>query len=639
LLRHREKNLVPFSVSGIFECVVNDFEKLPPSLLRFCFTHRWWARVGILSLALASALLGVAAPVFQKIFIDQVLGTEDFAASKIGFEFLLRMGPVGAVLGAFTCGLLAQGLGLVGNYVCMKEGTALQRIFSEALYRKTLSIRTTSLGATTVGEVVSIYATDVAGGTAIIDQVLPMAVLILCNIIIGPIAVYLICGIPMWMTILLMAFVISMTMILAFRQSRYFARFKQLAAERTGIVNEWVQSIRLLRILGWVEDFEQKIFRKRIEETKNRVTMVTNGQFMNAFGSSINFIVNLTGVASLMYLSGRRVSPGELFAMLWIFGVFLQRAFRQIPWFFTFSFDSTTSLARLQKFLQRPSDAGDLEADGTPAAEAMAPIHVRGLNLNINQHQLLNNVDLDIEAGEFVAVVGEVGSGKSLFLLSLVGETNATFNEFSVGETNILSLSLHERRKFFSYVPQEGFVMSSSLRENVVFRYEAPPEVDSEVLHALDVAQFKMSEELQGPGLDTEIGERGVNLSGGQRQRVSLARAHSFHRPVILLDDCLSAVDVDTEKQLVRDLLNGAWRDRTRILVTHRLSVLNLVDRVLFMEGGSIVEQGKFAELLRTSPRVQEFVASLKRAEAGSPGSIEAESAEGGEDVESEALS
>ncbi|RYZ79610.1 MAG: ATP-binding cassette domain-containing protein [Proteobacteria bacterium] len=228
----------------------------------------------------------------------------------------------------------------------------------------------------------------------------------------------------------------------------------------------------------------------------------------------------------------------------------------------------------------------------------------------------LHALDLHIHAGEFVAVVGEVGSGKSLLVLSLMGETGAKFEEFKIGSVDALTLDLNERRKYFAFVPQEGFVMSASLRENIAFQYDVPRAQDADIVHSLDLAQFNLRGEAVRDGLETEIGERGVNLSGGQRQRVSLARAHYFDRPIILLDDCLSAVDVDTENRLVTELIDGAWKKKTRILVTHRLSVLHEVDRVIFLENGAIVDSGKFSDLLERSAKVRQFVASVKRSES-----------------------
>ncbi len=593
---------------------------------------------------MVAAIAGLASPFFQKVFVDRLLASESSFAglsASLGINFSAQFDsiqPPILVFFAFVSTLLAQAFGLIANFAGAREGVILQREFSERIYRKTLSLRTDAMGSTTVGEVVAMYATDIPGSTAIVDQAIPMGAGILFPLIFAPLAVYWLSGIPVGATLIVMALIVGLNLVLATRQSRFFFLFKQLAAERTGIVNEWVQNIRLLRVLGWVENFEQKIFRKREEETINRVAMVTNGQLMGAFGSSISFVINLAGVASLIYLRPGQVSPGELFALLWIFGVFLARPFRQIPWIFTFSFDSLTSLRRLERFLDRPADPEDsVFGDQTaqidelrsiptitsdehrsmqkPCAAAIS-IEVKGLNLSINGQNLLKEVSFAVAAGEFIAIVGEVGSGKSLLVLSLVAETGAQFERFRAGDVDLTPLEPNLRRRWFAFVPQEGFVMSASLRENVASHYEVDRSLDASIQRSLGLSQLSLETEQVRDGLDTEIGERGVNLSGGQKQRVSLARAHFFDRPVVLLDDCLSAVDVDTERRLVEELIDGAWAGRTRILVTHRLSVLERVDRVFFMEAGRIVEVGTFKELMMTSKRMNDFVASVQRSEA-----------------------
>ena len=610
------------------------------SLLAHSFLLRWEQRALILIIAFLSALAGLASPFFQKLFIDRLLGAVSFIHGWSWVRWAETAHPITLIMVAFVFTVLAQSLGLLASFIAVSEGLILQRRFSDRLYRKMLSIRTDSLGTTTIGEVVSIYATDIPGATALIDQVTPMLASIIFPLIFAPIAIKLICGIPLLATVGVMSIIVCVNVILSTRQSRFFFRFKQLAAERTGIVNEWIQNIRLLRILGWIENFETRIIAKRVEETDNRISMVTNGQFMNAFGSSINFVINIVGVASLVYLRREPVTPGELFALLWIFGVFLQRPFRQIPWFFTFSLDSLSSIFRVERFMNRPSDPISLvgneasqhsDDDDDRRDLGELAIKVRGLSLVSGTKRLLHNVNLDIKGGEFVAIVGEVGSGKSLLVLSLAGETAATFDAFDMispdGKvTNVLSLPLDERRRKFAYVGQDGFVMSANLRENIMFRYGSEKDKnrpengarknDTEVLQALALAQFRIDGEHLQNGLETEIGERGVNLSGGQRQRVALARAHYLRRPILLLDDCLSAVDVDTERKLISDLIDGAWKNRTRLLITHRLSVLEQVDRVLFIEHGEIVESGKFSDLLTTSQKVRDFVASVRRGDA-----------------------
>jgi ABC-type multidrug transport system fused ATPase/permease subunit len=592
------------------------------SLIAQSIFIRWERRALILFVAFLSALSGLSSPLFQKLFIDRLLGDVSFTHRWPLIAWTENAHPVTLILISFVFTLFAQSFSLLASYIAVSEGLILQRRYSDRLYRKMLAIRTDSLGSTTIGEVVSVYATDIPGATALIDQVSPMLAGIVFPLVFAPIAIKLICGIPLLATVGVMIAVVCMNFVLSSRQSRFFYRFKQLAAERTGIVNEWIQNIRLLRILGWIENFEQKIFAKRREETTNRISMLTNGQFMNAFGSSINFVINLVGVATLVYFRTDAVTPGELFALLWIFGVFLQRPFRQIPWFFTFSLDSLSSTRRVERFMNRPSNAIAVAEGPTQDRDQTAAIalKVRGLSLEVGGRALLKNVDFDVKDGEFIAIVGEVGSGKSLLVLSLAGETAATFETLEMipkggRAIDALKLPLDERRRLFAYVGQEGFVMSASLRENIMFRYGGSGE-DDEVLRSLALAQFRIDGEHLQNGLETEIGERGVNLSGGQRQRVALARAHFLRRPIFLLDDCLSAVDVDTERKLIGELIDGAWHDRTRLLITHRLSVLEKVDRVLFLDDGEIVASGPFEDLLKTSQKVRDFVASVRRGEA-----------------------
>jgi ABC-type multidrug transport system fused ATPase/permease subunit len=236
---------------------------------------------------------------------------------------------------------------------------------------------------------------------------------------------------------------------------------------------------------------------------------------------------------------------------------------------------------------------------------------IENLNLNIGGSEILKAISFSVQRGEFVAIVGEVGSGKSSLLHSLLGETGAHFGEYRVMNNSAKDMPLSQLRQFYTFVPQEGFIMSATLRENVAFEYNVGRSTDDKIVNSLKVSQFDLEVERITDGLETEIGERGVNLSGGQKQRVSLARVDYYGSPIVLLDDCLSALDVDTEDHLINDLLCGAWKDRTRILVTHRLTVLDEVDRILFLENGKIIASGTLVELLRTSPKFQTFAASV----------------------------
>lgn len=608
--------------------------KFKSPTVRFMLLHRWPWLTLMITMSLIAAVVGLAAPFFQKVFVDRLTQVSPEAVYGKGLfaqieTMLFSFHAVTLLLAAFGAMLLAQWITTLTNWLGVREAIKRQELLSEVIYQKTMALRLDQTAGQTVGEVVSIYATDVPGSTAIVDQTIPLGAGVIFPFICAPLAVQLICGIPVGVTVLVMLAVLGVSILMSIRQSRFFQMFKKLAADRTGLVNEWIQNIRLLRILGWTESYEKKIFRKREEETVNRVKMVTNGQMMGSFGSSINFFMNLAGVATLIQIKGASATPGDYFALLWIFGVFLSRPFRQVPWIFTFTFDGWTSLRRIENFLQRHAESADeirktfanagarrRRIEAGAISKRVAPnsphgLSVRDLKLSIDGSPILNGISFSMEAGEFAAIVGEVGSGKSLLLMSLLGETGAEASELWVGESQLEKKSREERRAFFGFVPQDGFVMSASLRENIVFRYDVGHEIDAGVLEALRAAQFDPVTEGVTDGLSAEIGERGVNLSGGQRQRIGLARAAYLKRPVILLDDALSAVDVETERLLFESLLFGVWKSATRLMVTHRLSVLDRVDRVLFLKDGRIVDQGTMSELVARNRDFRDFVRTM----------------------------
>jgi ATP-binding cassette subfamily B multidrug efflux pump len=333
---------------------------------------------------------------------------------------------------------------------------------------------------------------------------------------------------------------------------------------------------------------------------------------MSAFAQVAPGLISITGIASVVFTQ-KAVSPGEIFALLWVLSIFLSRPIRSLPFNLVMLLDGLSSCKRLQSLFALPVEERTTIASKDPSG-AFA-LEVDDLNLVIDGIPLLQNIHLRLKAGEFVAIIGEVGAGKSLLLDSLLREAPASFRSYFVDGKDVLDKSLESLRSNFAFAPQEGFIMSSSLRDNVVFAYGAPRSEDVKVSQSLSLAAFAVDRATLEAGLDTEIGERGVNLSGGQRQRVSLARAHYSDRSIILLDDCLSAVDVDTERLLLDNLIEGAWAKKTRLLVTHRLSVLPRVDRILLMKEGRFVLEGTYESLMESSEEFRELTSSMEHKE------------------------
>jgi ATP-binding cassette subfamily B protein len=207
----------------------------------------------------------------------------------------------------------------------------------------------------------------------------------------------------------------------------------------------------------------------------------------------------------------------------------------------------------------------------------------------------LKDVSLDIEEGEFVVVVGKTGSGKSTLVKALTRQLPVADGSLFLEGLDYNKLELNKVRERFAYAPQEAFLFSRTLKDNIRF---AVPEASDEEVNDI-VEQAGLGQDLSGfvDALETIIGERGVTLSGGQRQRTTLARALIKNADVLVLDDTLSAVDNETEAAILESIAER--KSQTTILVTHRLAAAGLADRILVLDEGCVIEQGTEKDLLK----------------------------------------
>jgi ABC-type multidrug transport system fused ATPase/permease subunit len=210
---------------------------------------------------------------------------------------------------------------------------------------------------------------------------------------------------------------------------------------------------------------------------------------------------------------------------------------------------------------------------------------------------ILRDVAFELDAGQSLAIVGPIGSGKTVLLRMLLGEYSPTAGGIGWGTA-----------PRFAYCPQETFVASGTLRDNLTLFGKRNEWPDAALHRALELANLSQDVAQWPGGLDTEIGERGLNLSGGQKQRLSLARAALHPADVIILDDPFSALDVGTEERVANELVFGQWRTSLRICVTHRLAQLDRFDRILFLDVDGSSQFGTLAELLAGSPRFANFL-------------------------------
>jgi ATP-binding cassette subfamily B protein len=237
-------------------------------------------------------------------------------------------------------------------------------------------------------------------------------------------------------------------------------------------------------------------------------------------------------------------------------------------------------------------------------------VHFRYPDSKPDQQDLLRGVDLVLEPGESVALIGVTGCGKSTLTALTTRLYEVSSGSIELDGVDIRSLTRVELRSHIAMAFEDATLFSASVRDNVLLG--RPDSTEEELKEALSIAQADFVYELP-EGLDTKIGEEGLSLSGGQRQRLALARAVAAKPSVLVLDDPLSALDVDTEA-LVESALRRVLKKTTALIVAHRPSTVQLADRVALMQDGKIVAVGKHSDLLATNDHYRYVISSLDAA-------------------------
>jgi ATP-binding cassette, subfamily B, multidrug efflux pump len=244
-------------------------------------------------------------------------------------------------------------------------------------------------------------------------------------------------------------------------------------------------------------------------------------------------------------------------------------------------------------------------ADGpgvVDVADVRPSIDVRDLTIVVDGRRLLDGVTFSIAAGHTLAVVGPTGAGKTTLVDTLLRLQDVAPGAVAIGGHDVTSLPLARLRALVGYAPQDAFLFSATVAENIAFGVRDAEALDAEalrarVVRAADAAGLGPDVAILPDGYDTVVGERGITLSGGQRQRVALARALASEPRLLVLDDSLSSVDAQTEREILTRLA-PILRGRTSVLVSHRVAAVKGADQILVLDAGRVAERGTHAELL-----------------------------------------
>ncbi|MBS7320967.1 MAG: ABC transporter ATP-binding protein, partial [Myroides sp.] len=445
------------------------------------------------------------------------------------------------------------------------------------------------------GDLMSRISEDVAKVRQYVGPAIMYSINTIFRMVVVIVQMYLISPTLTWYSLIPVPLLAVLMYKLSTEVNRRSFAYQQNLSKLSSYSQEVFSGIRVIKAYT-LENRERQAYDDATTESKTKFMRLA---FTNALIGPL--MILLIGISNLlivfigakMYINGVITEIG-IIAQFILYINMLTWPIASLGWVSTMIQEADSSQKRINEFLnEEPS----IQSNTTEKRKLVGEIEFKNVHFIYEDTKIhaLNNISLTIKQGETVAFLGKTGSGKSTILQLISRLYDASSGTILIDNIDIKDWNVENLRDQIAVVPQDAFLFSDSIKNNIRFGKEDATQ--EEIEHFAKVADVHKNIIRFEKGYDTVLGERGMTLSGGQKQRVSIARALIKDAPVLLLDDCLSAVDTETEERILNNLKDIAQK-KTTLIVTHRVSSAKNADKIVILNDGEILEQGTHQQLL-----------------------------------------
>lgn len=559
--------------------------------LRFVKPYKWQI-FGTIIIGILKFGIPLLIPLALKIVLDDIIGSSSLSGSEKTEHLIVLM-----VIMVFIFVIARPPIEYFRQYFAQWTASKILYDIRDQLFSHIQKLSFKYYSNTKVGEVISRVINDV-------EQTKSFVITGLMNVWLDMATIVIAVAIMFSMDFTLTIVSIILFPLFAFSIKFFYGNLRKLTRKRSqalaevqGFLHERVQGMPVIKSFA-IEDEEQKRFEA---QNTNFLTKALEHTKWNAISFAV--VNTITDIAPILVIgfAGYQVLNGDLtIGTMVAFTGYIDRVYNPLRRLVNSSTTLTQAIAsmdRVFEFIDEKYDITD-KPDAIECKDVLGHIQFKNVSFSYDNQaveKVLKNISLDVKAGETIALVGMSGGGKSSLVSLIPRFYDVTEGEILLDGVDIRQFKVRSLRDKIGMVLQDNILFSESVKSNILIG--KPDATDEEIIEAAKAAnahEFIMN---LPEGYDTKVGERGVKLSGGQKQRVAIARVFIKNPPLLILDEATSALDLESE-HLIQEAIEKLAKDRTTLIVAHRLSTITHANRIILIENGEIVEIGSHDELM-----------------------------------------